>query len=569
MLLSDRTHAILLCACALCGALLVPAVCLAQSVTPADPSPVTPAETPVTTPTTGDIPTPKTPEVEVEIDADVEQTLPTDEGGGADVETQRAQQTGSEGAPLDASAKTREVEIAEGGRTVELEALRDLASKRAAVMRVSEAKIRHAEWQRFRAEYGWAPKLQADSTLAPVPANTDPNNLSGNFDEIAAFNIGPFFRQTVNVVIPVYTFGRLDAAEDLAQIGWENAALEARDALLDLDYQVKRAYYGLQLARTFGALLEDGDRLVSEKLEEMEEARDFGEADFKIQDFRKLEIFSADLAARGLDNHKIVVLGIAGLAYLTGETIALENIPPIDEGADSEPLESLAHYQSVAQGKRPQIAQLERAVQARRGQLDLQVAEFFPNVFVGANVTYGVSNQEIARQTVDRLEGGQWVETDLGARPFSNPYDQFSVGILLGARWNFDYFQLYGSYKETEALLDQTLAQQEQALGAIRLEIMQLYAEADQARERIAIQARRLQAARRWRDQIGLSAQTAGADVSDALDPLKAYYEARVLHLQAIVEYKIARAALAKGIGVRTLGEATIARTSREARAQE
>ena len=48
----------------------------------------------------------------------------------------------------------------------------------------------------------------------------------------------------------------------------------------------------------------------------------------------------------------------------------------------------------------------------------------------------------------------------------------------------------------------------------------------------------------------GMSIESAGADVSDALEPLKAYYEAKVLHMQAVLEYEMARAALAKGLGV-------------------
>ena len=83
---------------------------------------------------------------------------------------------------------------------------------------------------------------------------------------------------------------------------------------------------------------------------------------------------------------------------------------------------------------------------------------------------------------------------------------------------------------------------------------------AEQARARIAIQGRRLEAARRWRDSIGLTAELSGQEIdsskmADAIEPLKAYYEAKLLHMQAIVEYKIARAALAKGIGLDSLDE--------------
>jgi outer membrane protein TolC len=47
--------------------------------------------------------------------------------------------------------------------------------------------------------------------------------------------------------------------------------------------------------------------------------------------------------------------------------------------------------------------------------------------------------------------------------------------------------------------------------------------------------------------------QSGGADMKDAVDPLKAYYEARALHLEARYNYLVSRAELAKAIGVPSL----------------
>ena len=443
----------------------------------------------------------------------------------------------------------------------EVDELIESAYRNAASLRVEEANQRHADWQAFRAKYAWTPKIQADTLLAPVPANTDPNDLANNLDEISSFNIGPFVRQTVNLVVPLYTFGRIRTARELAEVGKKNAALEEQKARRELEYQVRQAYYGLRIARALDAMIADGSVLVAEQLEKMEDARDFGDAEFDIKDFRKLQIFQTDLETRALDNQKIIALATAGLKYLTDQDVGIDQVADLD--VDSEPLEleSYDRYAAIAERQRPEVQQLEQAVEARRLQVALERSAFYPNFFFGANFTFGYSTERIANQRIFRKEGPseELIETDLVAAPFANPYDQLSIGATLGLRWTFDFAQNYGSLKEAKARQEQTLAQRAQAIGAIELEIRKLHLEAEQARERIAIQARRLEAARRWRDQLGLSIESAGADVSDALEPLKAYYEAKVLHMQAVFDYELARAALARGLGLSQLPEVSAA----------
>jgi outer membrane protein TolC len=439
---------------------------------------------------------------------------------------------------------------------VALDELVKRAERHAASLSVRDAAIRNAEWKQTRADWAWTPKIEAQTLLAPVPANTDPNRVGANLDEIGNLNIGPFIRQTIRIVVPIYTFGRIDGAQELAGVNLENAKLERKKAQLDLQLQVKRAYYGLQLASAFDAMLADGQVLIKEQLVKMEEDREFGEADFEIKDLRKLQIFDADLDARALDNRKLITLALAGLEYLTGDTFKLAQIKPLDEKTPLPELASLEVYRERALANRPEIAQLDRAVRARRIQKELEFSEFFPLVFIAGDMAYGWSTESIAKQPICRVPtaGAECVYTDdLFARPYSNPYQQFTVGIALGLRWNIDIMDQYGQYKEAEASLEQTQAQQRQALGAIDLELKKLYVDASNALERVSIQRRRLDAARRWRDQFGLSAQSGGGKMSDAIDPLKAYYEARVLYLQSVYDYLSARAELAVGLGLSAL----------------
>ena len=122
-------------------------------------------------------------------------------------------------------------------------------------------------------------------------------------------------------------------------------------------------------------------------------------------------------------------------------------------------------------------------------------------------------------------------------------------------RWKIDPFQQHGKTKKKQSQLAALLAKRRRARGAIRVEIKKLYQDAADSLEKIEINKRRMEAARRWRDQLGISIETAGADLEDAIEPLKAYYQAKSKYLESRYNYLVARAKLAAGVGALRLDE--------------
>lgn len=432
------------------------------------------------------------------------------------------------------------------------------AYRRAPGVQAAKAQQAYAKWQQYRANRAWFPSLTSNTFLSLVPDNTDPNRFNENIDELLSFNVGPFVRQNLRLAIPIYTFDRITVAQDLADLGVENAKIGVRKTKVDLAFDIKRAYYAMGLALAFEALIKDGGKLFEKELQKMKDARDFGDADFKIKDYRKLQIFETDFAARALDNKKLKTMSLAGIHYLTGKKYPGERFAPLDDSSKVPKIRDLALYERVATKHRPEVAQLKKAIRARKLQVEMKKSDFYPNIFFALDFTFGWSTETVARQPVCRIPAGstECVPTDdLFARAWSNPFAQRSFGALIGINWNFNYPQLYGKYKEAEAQLIKTQHQQQQALGAIGLEIKKLHLDASQGYEKVQIYARRLKAAERWRNQVGFGAQQGGA-AGDALEAVKAYYQAKILYLQSVYDYRIARAALAKGIGVTSLDQA-------------
>lgn len=414
-----------------------------------------------------------------------------------------------------------------------------------------------AKWDRYKADHAWSPRISSTTTVAPVPSNAEPDRFEENIDEFLDLEIGPFVREDLDVVVPLYTFGRVSTAKELADLGVENSKLVNEKQRLDIIFETKRAYYSLRLANAFREMLEEGDELIEEQLEEMQDARDFGEADFNIKDLRKLQIFSAEVDSRVVDNTRLGSIAQAGLRFLADIDDDVQiKAPKLDDLETPPELRDRDYYIDQAIRHHPEINQLDKAVEARRLEHQLEKAGWYPNLALGFSMGVAWSTEETALQDICRRDAsGDCNQVgDLFAEPYGDPLNGFSVRVGLALRWKIDPFQQYADVQKKDSQRHQVIAQRQRARNALKLEVTRRYREAADARQKIDIDERRLEAAERWRNQFGLSAQTAGGDMSEAIDPLKAFYEARARYLETVYNYLIARAELARTVGAPGLG---------------
>lgn len=453
-------------------------------------------------------------------------------------------------------------------RAFTLEQLTELALQNKALINEFHAKRAAAKWDLYRAEHiTWMPSIQASTLLSVTPDNATPDAFDQNVNQYLDLDVGPFVRQDLTITVPIYTFGKTTAAANLAQLGIDNTGLELENARLDSVVQLQRAYWGVRLSLAFQEMLQEGAELISEQLEKMQEKRDFGETDFDIKDFRKLQIFDAEIKSRIVDNQKLGILARAGLHFLTDipqpTPIALD---PLQE-LDSPPqLQEADYYIARALGHRPQLKQLEKAAQARAYQANLATADWYPDIFAALRFGFSWSTVDTGFQEIctapslDAATGCEFPRDQamldgqpLFARPYGDPLHSLSLQVAIGLRWNIDPFQLYAKSKKADAQVEVLDAQRARAQKAVAFEIRTLYQSAADGLEKLAINQERLKAAERWRNQFGLSSQSAGADIKDAVEPLQAYFEARAKYLQTIYDYQIARAELARAVGARQL----------------
>jgi outer membrane protein TolC len=196
-------------------------------------------------------------------------------------------------------------------------------------------------------------------------------------------------------------------------------------------------------------------------------------------------------------------------------------------------LSELSEYVARAHGHRPELGMLDAAVAARRAELAIHRARFFPDLAIGLRASYswgpGITNI---------------------ANPFiTDRANTQSLGAALVMRWNLDFVGSYHRSRRAEAQLAQVQAQDQQAHDAIRLEVIATYEQLRDADRREVAWARGERQTRSWFVAAGQAYQVGTSEPRELVDAMKAYFTNRFNHLEALREFNTAAASLERVTG--------------------
>lgn len=394
---------------------------------------------------------------------------------------------------------------------------------------MARAKVKQARAQLDEAH--WAPFSQFKLTggVAIVPTLAGNNVYSPNTDVSLTTSLGVGWRVGIEGVIPLWTFGKIsnlwEAAD--ANVKVNEAGVERdRDAVR---VDVRRAFFGLQLARDSQLLLKDVRGAIEKGQAALQKQIDKDEGD--PIDLLKLQTYGSELDIREAEASRYVNVALAGLRFYTG-------VPDLDipDEPIRPPKHQLGHvtrYLQAAGLYRPEVAMVKAGLNARQAQVQLARAGLFPDIGIGLQV--GLS---AAPQIADQLN------------PYVvDPGNYFHYGAALVFQWKLDFLPQTAKIRFAEAELDEIRAQQRFALGGVAAEVEQAYAEAVDWKKRVEIYAKAVQTAKRWLVMVQQGIDVGTIADKELLDPAKAYALNRFNQLNAIMELDLAMSRLAKATG--------------------
>ncbi len=375
----------------------------------------------------------------------------------------------------------------------------------------------------------WLPKLSLKGFVSATPAKWgNPMEGGTNYDEW-----GPFVNMEFAAILPLYTFGKLQAVKDMARAGVEVGEAQVNIVAGQLQVTLARAYLGVQLAQSLEDIIREGEQYLVRARKYLEDLRDKDSKDYDDVDLLRLKVVEADVASRRLELDRGRDLGLAGLVQLTGlpeERAKL--LPKLKRFViEDKPLD---HFLQLALVNRPELKVLAAVMKVQQGRVDLEQARFFPDFFVG--FYYSLSRS--------------WVIEEQGS-PFAyDPFNTWGAGGGFGLEWKFDLADRMGSLDEQQANLRAMQAQSMALLQKVDLEVRDAYSSLVQQREAIKLHEMAFKAARGWTIAKLDLYENGFAELRDLTDALKEFFTRKLNLEMAVMEYNLAAVRLAVACGL-------------------
>ena len=343
---------------------------------------------------------------------------------------------------------------------------------------------------------------------APIPQYTNDPDAIDDVDAVSRKYNGMMgdwgFIFTVDgfAYQPLYTFGKIEHYRKAAELG----VTATQDMVYAAQQQAARdaseVFWGMQLAQRGLVVLGEADGELDKVRQQVLDLLAAESLQVTRSDLDKLEMVRAELRARRAEAQ-------AGLTLAQQAGRLLTNLPagaPFSVAeADLDPapirLVPMQRYIEVALAHRPEIAAARRAVAARQALIGAHKREFFPDL-VGVLLFKYSHCSSCTVQT----------------NPFAaDPYNGRAFVLGLGLRGDLNIAHHLVVLQQAMADLETELAQQQVAVGGIRLQVTKAYTSLEALMAKAAHMKEQHTAAQSWATAAKLAFDTGIGPSQDLL----------------------------------------------------
>jgi multidrug efflux system outer membrane protein len=393
----------------------------------------------------------------------------------------------------------------------------------------AHAQLDEARWTPWfqwsaHADFGVMPPLLGtiDYTQSTLSAR-DINGLG---------NLQPFFGFGVGGVVPLYTFGKIEAAADAAAANVRVSEWDMEKARQAMRMDVRRAFFGVEAARDAKYVADEALDRLDHGIKGIKEKLAKGDTKVGDADRLRLEAFRQDILAQSLQAPKAEAYALGALRMMTGVETGFD---VVDEPLrrPERPLVAVVQYLEAARILRPDVNMARAGVVARRAMVDLGRAKLFPDFGLGVGADFMSSPGAVPQNDV-------WA---------NDPYNHFYYYAALGMRWSLDLLPQLARTHQAESQLEETRALERLALSNAMYEVEKAYADAVEANGREEAWDRAEHVAKEWISLVQDHIDLGTSDEPALLEPLRSYGAARLQHLTALMDLNVAMSQLAVASG--------------------
>lgn len=430
----------------------------------------------------------------------------------------------------------------------------------------ARAKVKFAQAALLKAKLLWVPTAKMTLAFAPAPRvkcevpeafrNVTMNDGSSLYDTMYSqrekYCMGTdtsddvqdfikkydptsyWFRFEASLIQPLYTFGKIHYAKKLARQGVAAQRLRVRLARDDAVRDVRRAYFGLKLARELLFEIDEGWKYLRKAKKRIDRQLAADDDDVDTVDKYRLELLMTEVRDQVLQLKRAERLALAALRALIGRRA------PKNLEVDQAPLtrvkaqvRSLKHYLSLARVSRPELRLLGVAIKASKAAVSLRKSMFAPDLaFVLKIRATASSSKDNPRSAYarDNLHG---------------------TGLYLGLalKWDLDFHFKYTALSQAQSDLLAATHLRERATFGIELQIEKAHDELVTAGKRLTLLKKARKTAKKWLITMSQRHDLGTANTKKLTDAVKAFFQTQLKVHQAVYELNMAAVELSRAVG--------------------
>ena len=366
-----------------------------------------------------------------------------------------------------------------------------------------------------------SPNIQCENTDC---TRTDPDNFALRFS-------GVFGGLQLEVVQPIYAFGKIGAAREAARAGVTAQTALADESAGDVAVEVARAYWGIKLSRELGWMLDDGIEQIEKAIKDLDAQLAKGGGAVTIQDRQRVETLLAEARIQRANARQGEITALTGLRILTG--IADATVDDAELTAVAGAVPDATAVEARAKIARPQVRAADAGAIAADRLADLEQANHWPDLAL-------VGTLDVARAT-----GADEPPT---AYAF-DPFNKLQAGLALVLRWQLDPWTTRARTARARAQARHARAQADLAKDGASFDARVAQAEAETARERVTAATSGEKAARAWLAAVLQNQAVGTIEAKELADAYIGLFQMQARRLDAVFQWNVAVVRLRRATG--------------------
>ncbi len=353
-----------------------------------------------------------------------------------------------------------------------------------------------------------------------------------NLGALSGLGLTPTARVSIDGLIPLYTFGKIDNAKRTAQAGVRVSEWDLEKVRQLVRQDVRRAYFGLMFSRDARFLIDEVAGRLEKSLRELQTKAATPNSGVDEFDLLRLGMYKDQIVVRRAETDKGERYALAALRFFTGVQSGFD-VPDEPLKPPDTPIAPLTRYLTAARLFRPDVNMARAGIVARKAWVDYQRARYYPDLGLGISAFYNYA-PSAERQT------NTWT---------GDPFNGFGFGFYAGARWPLDFLAQSARVQQAEAQLMETRALERMALGGVGVEVENQYGIVVEAKARLDRWGHMARTSKKWIATVQDAIELGTRDSRALLEPVRYYVDARSQELYALHDLNVQLSELSRVTG--------------------